>query len=212
MPIKVTRTLLTAALDGTLSDGEFYTDKHFGFQVPASVKGVDSRILKPRETWSDKEAYDAAANKLVSGQFCEVQKRRPGGRHGSRNVRVGSDGERKFLSGSVLGFAARSPSNRNDLDVRERFTFACADLAGNRSGRSRKVSRVRSGKVLPEVSASDGKLLLLWRALRQNSRRRRTGMADDHHCRPFGGAVGILPRAKAVFIAAIWAMKAPGFE
>jgi len=65
MPIKVTRTLLTAALDGTLSDGEFYTDKHFGFQVPASVKGVDSRILKPRETWSDKEAYDAAANKLV---------------------------------------------------------------------------------------------------------------------------------------------------
>jgi uncharacterized protein (DUF983 family) len=55
----------------------------------------------------------------------------------------------------VLGFAARSPSNWNDSDVRERFTFACADLAGNRSGRSRKVSRVRSGKVLPEVSASE---------------------------------------------------------
>ena len=65
MPIKVTRTLLTAALDGTLNDGEFYTDKHFGFQVPTSVKGVDSRILTPRETWSDKEAYDAAATKLV---------------------------------------------------------------------------------------------------------------------------------------------------
>jgi phosphoenolpyruvate carboxykinase (ATP) len=65
MPIKVTRTLLTAALDGTLNDGEFYIDKHFGFQVPASVKGVDSRILTPRETWSDKEAYDAAATKLV---------------------------------------------------------------------------------------------------------------------------------------------------
>jgi phosphoenolpyruvate carboxykinase (ATP) len=30
MPIKVTRTLLTAALGGTLNDGEFYTDKHFG--------------------------------------------------------------------------------------------------------------------------------------------------------------------------------------
>ena len=65
MPIKVTRTLLTAALDGTLNDGEFYIDEYFGFQVPASVKGVDSRILKPRETWSDKEAYDAAATKLV---------------------------------------------------------------------------------------------------------------------------------------------------
>ncbi len=33
--------------------------------MPASVKGVDSRILKPRETWSDKEAYDTAARKLV---------------------------------------------------------------------------------------------------------------------------------------------------
>src|SRR5260221_3859758 len=65
MPINVTRTLLTAALDGTLNDGEFYIDKHFRFQVPASVKGVDSRILKPRETWSDKEAYDTAARKLV---------------------------------------------------------------------------------------------------------------------------------------------------
>lgn len=65
MPIKVTRTLLTAALDGTLNDGEFYIDEHFGFQVPASVKGIDSRILKPRETWSDRKAYDAAASKLV---------------------------------------------------------------------------------------------------------------------------------------------------
>jgi phosphoenolpyruvate carboxykinase (ATP) len=65
MPIKVTRALLTAALDGTLNDGEFYIDKHFGFQVPASVKGVDSCILQPRETWSDKEAYDAAAAKLA---------------------------------------------------------------------------------------------------------------------------------------------------
>ena len=65
MPINVTRTLLTAALNGTLNDGEFYIDKHFGFQVPAAVKGVDSRILKPRETWSDKEAFDVAARKLV---------------------------------------------------------------------------------------------------------------------------------------------------
>ena len=65
MPINVTRTLLTAALNGTLNDGEFYIDKHFGFQVPVAVKGVDSRILKPWETWSDKEAFDVAACKLV---------------------------------------------------------------------------------------------------------------------------------------------------
>lgn len=63
--INVTRTLLTAAFSGTLNDGEFYIDKHFGFQVPAAVKGVDSRILRPREAWSDKEAFHVAARKLV---------------------------------------------------------------------------------------------------------------------------------------------------
>jgi len=50
---------------GAHNDGEFYVDKHFGFQVPTAVKDVDSRILRPRETWSDKEAFDIAARKLV---------------------------------------------------------------------------------------------------------------------------------------------------
>ena len=31
----------------------------------AAVKGIDSRILKPRETWNDKEAFDVAARNLV---------------------------------------------------------------------------------------------------------------------------------------------------
>ncbi|SDS46024.1 phosphoenolpyruvate carboxykinase [Bradyrhizobium canariense] len=65
MPINVTRTLLTAALDGTLNDTEFYVDPYFGFRVPAAVRGIDSHILKPRETWSDKRAFDVTANKLV---------------------------------------------------------------------------------------------------------------------------------------------------
>jgi phosphoenolpyruvate carboxykinase (ATP) len=33
--------------------------------VPAAVKGIDSRILKPRETWSDKQAFDVTAKGLV---------------------------------------------------------------------------------------------------------------------------------------------------
>jgi phosphoenolpyruvate carboxykinase (ATP) len=65
MPIKATRALLNAALDGSLKDGAFRTDGNFGFQVPVSVPGVDSAILDPRETWADKEAYDATAAKLV---------------------------------------------------------------------------------------------------------------------------------------------------
>ncbi len=65
MPIKVTRALLNAALDGSLNAAEFRTDPNFGFKVPVSVPGVDPTILDPRRTWADKAAYDAAASKLV---------------------------------------------------------------------------------------------------------------------------------------------------
>ena len=70
MPIKATRALLNAALDGSLNDAEYRTDPNFGFAVPIAVEGVDSAILDPRSTWADKEAYDATAAKLV-GQFVE---------------------------------------------------------------------------------------------------------------------------------------------
>jgi len=70
MPIKATRALLNAALDGSLNDAEFRTDPNFGFKVPVAVTGVDSAILDPRETWADKDAYDATATKLVD-QFVE---------------------------------------------------------------------------------------------------------------------------------------------
>ncbi len=65
MPIKATRALLTAALDGTLNAAEFRRDPNFGFEVPVAVHGVDPLLLNPRETWADKAAYDAQAKKLV---------------------------------------------------------------------------------------------------------------------------------------------------
>ena len=65
MPIKVTRALLNAALDGSLNSAEFRTDPNFGFEVPVAVNGVDSQILDPRAMWADKEGYDATAATLV---------------------------------------------------------------------------------------------------------------------------------------------------
>ncbi|MGL4488027.1 MAG: phosphoenolpyruvate carboxykinase, partial [Rhizobiaceae bacterium] len=59
MPIKATRALLAAALDGSLKTAKFRTDPNFGFQVPVDVPGVESAILDPRSTWADKAAYDA---------------------------------------------------------------------------------------------------------------------------------------------------------
>jgi phosphoenolpyruvate carboxykinase (ATP) len=70
MPIKATRALLTAALDGSLNDAEFRTDANFGFAVPVTVPGVDSAILDPRSTWADKAAYDRQAKRLV-GMFID---------------------------------------------------------------------------------------------------------------------------------------------
>jgi phosphoenolpyruvate carboxykinase (ATP) len=66
MPIKATRALLAAALDGSLNAAEFRLDDNFGLEVPVSVDGVDSAILDPRSTWADKQAYDAQASKLVA--------------------------------------------------------------------------------------------------------------------------------------------------
>ncbi len=70
MPIKATRALLNAALDGSLNAATFRKDPNFGFDVPIEVAGVDSAILDPRSTWADKGAYDATAQKLVR-QFIE---------------------------------------------------------------------------------------------------------------------------------------------
>ncbi|MFM5885467.1 MAG: phosphoenolpyruvate carboxykinase (ATP), partial [Novosphingobium sp.] len=68
MPIKATRALLNAALDGSLNDAEFRKDPNFGFDVPVSVPGVDAQLLDPRATWADPQDYDATAQELV-GKF-----------------------------------------------------------------------------------------------------------------------------------------------
>lgn len=65
MPIKATRALLNAALDGSLNSVQFRKDETFGFLVPAAVPGIDAKILDPRSTWSDPAAYDAQAAKLA---------------------------------------------------------------------------------------------------------------------------------------------------
>jgi len=68
MPIRVTRALLNAALDGSLAEAPMRTDPNFGFQVPTTCAGVDAQILNPRDTWADGAAYDVKAKALV-GMF-----------------------------------------------------------------------------------------------------------------------------------------------
>ncbi|MEM1267979.1 MAG: phosphoenolpyruvate carboxykinase [Pseudomonadota bacterium] len=66
MPIQATRALLSSALDGSLGQGQFRRDPHFGFDVPVAMPGVAPGLLDPRSTWADGAAYDAAARRLVA--------------------------------------------------------------------------------------------------------------------------------------------------
>jgi phosphoenolpyruvate carboxykinase (ATP) len=65
-----TRRMVDAALSGELADVETYQDDHFGLRVPQKVEGVPDVLLRPRETWGDKEAFDRQAREL-SNMFRE---------------------------------------------------------------------------------------------------------------------------------------------
>jgi phosphoenolpyruvate carboxykinase (ATP) len=58
MSLKHTRALITAALNGDLDKVSYKNHDVFGIAMPASCPNVPTEILDPRNTWSDKDAYD----------------------------------------------------------------------------------------------------------------------------------------------------------
>jgi len=66
MSIHHTRTLLDAALTGTLNQVEYRIDPFFGFEVPKTCEGVPEKVLKPKETWEDPQAYEEKYIQLAS--------------------------------------------------------------------------------------------------------------------------------------------------
>jgi phosphoenolpyruvate carboxykinase (ATP) len=65
VPIKFTRSMIDAALSKELREVSTTTDPVFGFEVPDECPGVPSDVLKPRDAWEDKDAYDRQAQKLA---------------------------------------------------------------------------------------------------------------------------------------------------
>ena len=65
MSIPYTRAMVTAAIEGLLENVEFELDPIFNVYVPTSCPGVPAEVLKPRNTWLDKEAYDRSAQDLA---------------------------------------------------------------------------------------------------------------------------------------------------
>lgn len=65
MKLKYTRAMITAALNGELEKVEFVTSPVFKLAMPTTCPNVPNEILQPRETWTDKNAFDATLNNLA---------------------------------------------------------------------------------------------------------------------------------------------------
>jgi phosphoenolpyruvate carboxykinase (ATP) len=65
MSIKNTRACINGILSGAILDSEFETLPTFNLQIPKTLEGVDTEVLNPRNTWSDKAEYDASLAKLA---------------------------------------------------------------------------------------------------------------------------------------------------
>ena len=65
IPIKATRTLVRAAINGELDNAETRQDPIFGLHVPVSVEGVDPKLLDPIQTWPDPAQFEETAKKLA---------------------------------------------------------------------------------------------------------------------------------------------------
>lgn len=63
MAIAHTRAMVNAAIEGRIPD-EYEAEPFFGLMIPQSVPEVPAEVLNPRNSWSDKSAYDEQARKL----------------------------------------------------------------------------------------------------------------------------------------------------
>jgi len=69
-PIPVTRAVVSACQSGALLNCETDRLDSLNLEIPKEIPGVDGKYLNPRDTWEDKAAYDAEAQKLA-GLFAD---------------------------------------------------------------------------------------------------------------------------------------------
>ncbi|MDD3775397.1 MAG: phosphoenolpyruvate carboxykinase (ATP) [Sulfurovaceae bacterium] len=65
MSIKNTRACIDAILSGNILKAEFDSLDIFNLAIPKELPGVDTAVLNPRNTWDNKEEYDAMLYKLA---------------------------------------------------------------------------------------------------------------------------------------------------
>jgi phosphoenolpyruvate carboxykinase (ATP) len=65
MKLPYTRAMVHAILRGDLAKAQCDTDPVFGLAIPCDIQDVPAEVLRPRDTWPDKAAYDTQAKKLA---------------------------------------------------------------------------------------------------------------------------------------------------
>jgi phosphoenolpyruvate carboxykinase (ATP) len=66
MNLSYTRAMVTAALNGEIDKVPVKRHEIFNLDMPTYCPGVPNEVLDPRNTWSDKDRYDAAAKRLAA--------------------------------------------------------------------------------------------------------------------------------------------------
>lgn len=65
IPLKYTRAMINAAMNGDLDYVAYETDPFFNLNIPKFCPGVPQELLDPCSTWLHKSDYDKTARKLV---------------------------------------------------------------------------------------------------------------------------------------------------
>jgi len=65
MPIELTRDIIKAIHSGTLINSHFSKHRFTHLDVPSQMDDIDSNVLKPENTWKDKDAYKLSADILL---------------------------------------------------------------------------------------------------------------------------------------------------
>ncbi|MBQ4189945.1 MAG: phosphoenolpyruvate carboxykinase (ATP), partial [Bacteroidales bacterium] len=66
--IRDTRGIIDAILDGSIDKAPTKNIPYFNFEVPTELKGVDTGILDPRDTYADPSVWEEKAKDLA-GRF-----------------------------------------------------------------------------------------------------------------------------------------------
>ncbi len=66
MSLKLTRAMVTAALNGSLDTVATKPDPIFGLPIPVSCPGIDANLLDPKKGWQSGAEYDRKAKELAA--------------------------------------------------------------------------------------------------------------------------------------------------